>query len=363
MSLQVDVVLLGTAAGPAWWRHSDRAGISTAIAVGDQVYLVDCGDGWGRRYRQAGLGPDGFNHGIDGLRAVLFTHLHSDHTTGYPNLLAWAWYNGQDKLTQPIKVLGPGDRGVLPPVYGEHGAEPEVVSQSNPTPGTRDMTEYFYRAMATDLNDRIRDNGKPPLNQVFDVTDIKLPAGVVTDPNTDSAPNMDPFVVYEDELVTVSAILVQHAPVFPAFAFRFDTPEGSVVISGDTAPCENLLRLAEGVDVLVHEVIDEDWIAKQFEGETSSRSQALAHHLVSAHTTIAQVGPIAETCGASALVLTHLGPSDNPPERWAEARAGFSGDFYVGEDLMRIPVAAARRRAGRPAENKDLQEARQHALP
>lgn len=355
MSPKVDVVLLGTAAGPAWWRHSDRAGISTAVAVGDQVYLVDCGDGWGRRYRQAGLGPDGFNHGIDGLRAVLFTHLHSDHTTGYPNLLAWAWYNGQDNLTQPIKVLGPGDRGVLPPIYGAPRSQPEVVFPDHPTPGTRDMTEYFYRAMATDLNDRIRDNGKPPLDQVFDVADIELPPGVVIDPNVDSAPPMDPFVVYEDELVTVSATLVAHAPIFPAFAFRFDTPEGSVVISGDTAPCENLIRLAKGVDVLVHEVIDEAWIARQFEGDTSGRGEALAHHLVSAHTTIAQVGPIAESCGAGALVLTHLGPSDNPPERWAKARAGFSGDFYVGEDLMRVPVAAERRTTGLPAEAGDSQ--------
>jgi ribonuclease BN (tRNA processing enzyme) len=346
MTPNVDVVLLGTAAGPAWWRHSDRAGISTAVEVGDQVYLVDCGDGWGRRYRQAGLGPDGFNHGIDGLRTVLFTHLHSDHTTGYPNLLAWAWYNGQSKLARPIKVLGPGDRGVLPPVYGDPGREPEVAFPESPTPGTREMTDLFCRAMAADLNDRIRDNGKPPLSDVFEVTDIEIPPGVVADPNVDTAPSMDPFMVYQDELVTISAILVQHAPVFPAFAYRLDTPEGSVVISGDTGPCDNLLRLAEGVDVLVHEVIDEDWVSRQFRDDGTGQGQALAHHLVSAHTTIAQVGPIAESCGAKALVLSHLGPSDNPTERWDEAKAGFSGDFFVGQDLLRIPVAASRRAAG-----------------
>lgn len=350
MSPDVDVVLLGTAAGPAWWRHSDRAGISTAVAVGDQVYLVDCGDGWGRRYRQAGLGPDGFNHGIDGLRAVLFTHLHSDHTTGYPNLLSWAWFNGQANLARPIKVLGPGDRGVLPPVHGRPaGGEPEVACPESPTPGTREMTEHFYRAMAADLNDRIRDNGKPHPREVFDVVDIELPSGAVSDPNRDSAPSMEPFVVYEDELVTISAILVQHAPVFPAFAFRFETPEGSVVISGDTGPCDNLLRIAHGVDVLVHEVIDEEWIDQQFAGDETGQGKALAHHLVSAHTTIAQVGPIAEKCGARSLVLSHLGPSDNPTARWAEARAGFGGDFFVGEDLMRVPVSAERRRvAGVP---------------
>ena len=152
-------------------------------------------------------------------------------------------------------------------------------------------------------------------------------------------------MVHQDELVTISAILVQHAPVFPAFAFRFDTPEGSVVVSGDTGPCDNLLRIAEGADVLVHEVIDEDWIEQQFAGDDSGQGKALAQHLVSAHTTIAQVGPIAQACGAKSLVLSHLGPSDNPTERWAEAAAGFSGDFFVGADLMRIPVSAARRQA------------------
>jgi ribonuclease BN (tRNA processing enzyme) len=207
------------------------------------------------------------------------------------------------------------------------------------------MTEHFCRAMAADLNDRIHDNGKPPLSEVFEVEDIQLPADLVVDPNGDTAPHMEPFVVYEDELVRISATLVQHAPVFPAYAFRFDTPEGSVVISGDTSPCDNLIRLARDVDVLVHEVIDEDWITRQFEGDASGQGTALAHHLLSAHTTIAQVGPLAEKCGAKALVLSHLGPSDNPTERWNEARAGFSGDFHVGEDLMLIPVGGSRRRA------------------
>ncbi|MCC5348697.1 MBL fold metallo-hydrolase, partial [Staphylococcus aureus] len=66
---------------------------------------------------------------------------------------------------------------------------------------------------------------------------------------------MKPVVFYEDDRVKVSATLVQHAPVFPSFAFRFDTEDGSVVFSGDTGPSENLVRMARGADVLVHEVI------------------------------------------------------------------------------------------------------------
>lgn len=337
----VSVVLLGTAAGPAWWRHSDRAGISTAIEVGDSVYLIDCGDGWGRRYRQAGLGPDGFGHGIDGLRAVFFTHLHSDHTTGYPNLLAWAWYNGQPHLRERIKVLGPGNRGSLPPSR-TGDADAPVVAPDSPTPGTVEMSDLLIRAMATDLNDRIRDNAKPPLDAVFDIRDIELPAGLEVDPDGNTAPDMDPFVIHEDENVVVSAILVQHAPVFPAYAFRFDTPRGSIVVSGDTSPCENMTRIARDVDVLVHEVIDEDWIAQQFGGNPDVAEQALVEHLVGSHTTIAQVGPLAQRCGARTLVLTHLGPSDNPPERWAQAQAGFDGRLVVGEDLLRIPLPERR---------------------
>ena len=76
---------------------------------------------------------------------------------------------------------------------------------------------------------------------------------------------MDPVVIYpeDDRGVSVTATLVQHAPVFPAFGFRFDTPHGSVAFSGDTGPCDNVVRLADGADILVHEVIDVDRLTER----------------------------------------------------------------------------------------------------
>lgn len=332
------LVLLGTSGGPPWWYRSDRAGISSAVVVGEAVYLVDCGEGWGRRYVQAGLGPAGYQKGIDNLRAAFLTHLHSDHDIDYPNLLVLAWHNGSDGLRAPVDVFGPGDRGVLPPVFGPgtDGHRIPVVSPESPTPGLVEMTQLLAKAYATDLNDRMRDYRKVDLTTLFTVHDIVLPDGAGEDPNGDPSPDMDPFPVFEDECVRVSAILVNHAPVFPAFAFRFDTADASIVFSGDTGPCDNLVKLARGADVLVHEVIDRQWVEGVFPTPPSEQDRALMNHLLAAHTAIEDVGPIAERAGVRTLVLNHLAPGNNPVERWRDAQTGFSGRLVVGEDRMQI---------------------------
>jgi ribonuclease BN (tRNA processing enzyme) len=136
--------------------------------------------------------------------------------------------------------------------------------------------------------------------------------------------------------VQVRAILVQHPPTFPSFAYRFDTADGSIVFSGDTTVCPNLVKLAHGADVLVHEVIDRAWAESRFEPPLDPDQLAAVNHLVSSHTTIEQVGGVAQRAGVSTLVLNHLVPADNPHERWLEAQEGFSGRLVVGEDLMQI---------------------------
>src|SRR5699024_7216375 len=90
----------------------------------------------------------------------------------------------------------------------------------------------------------------------FAPEDIEIPSGIDFDADDNVAPDMEPFVVFEDNRVTVRATLVSHHPTAPAFGFRFDTEAGSVTISGDTAPCQNLVRLAQGTDLLLHEAID-----------------------------------------------------------------------------------------------------------
>ena len=168
------------------------------------------------------------------------------------------------------------------------------------------------------------------------VPDIDL--GVAGDGSTAmaAAPAMDPVVILpeDDHGVQVSAILVQHAPVFPAFGYRFDTPGGSVVFSGDTGPCENVVRLAQGADILVHETIDVDALMSRL--TRLPNYGAIRNHLASSHSAPEAVGAIAKRAGVGTLVLSHLVPGDGEihEDEW-EARAGaeFDGEVLCGVDL------------------------------
>jgi ribonuclease BN (tRNA processing enzyme) len=201
----------------------------------------------------------------------------------------------------------------------------------------------LVEAFAQDFNDRIRDNHSPDPRSRILAHDIPLPGAIVAGANADPAPDMEPIHVFEDARVKVSAILVNHRPTFPAFAYRFDTDDGSIVFSGDTAPEPNLVKLARGADVLVHECIDRQWVHRLFPDPTDPTAAAIINHLLSSHTTIEQVGPIAEAAGVQTLVLSHIAPADNPRRRWLEAGAGFSGRLVVGEDLLQLGVGTRRR--------------------
>ncbi|GAB3295806.1 MBL fold metallo-hydrolase [Epidermidibacterium keratini] len=335
------VTLLGTAGGPPWWEGTERQGISTLLTVNGAQYLIDCGEGWTRSFRRSGQGVAGFEHGIDNFRAVFLTHQHSDHTVDLPNLLLLAWHNGSRALDAPIRIIGPGDRGSLPPIFGEPEVEPEVWNPSSPTPGTRESVDRLLQAYATDINDRMRDNAKQDLREIFEVSDIELPESIVTRANVDPAPGMDPIEIYADENVRVSAILVDHRPIFPAYAFRFDTADGSVVISGDTGVCANLVKISEGADILLHECLDMAWIDSMMGPQTQNFDPFLRQHMVAAHTSIEQVGLQAERAGVGTLVLTHLVPANAPDELFEAAAADFpSGRLIVGHDLMRFGLRA-----------------------
>ncbi|SPA42753.1 Zinc phosphodiesterase [Cupriavidus taiwanensis] len=336
-----NLVLLGTAGGRTSWRGSQSAGISSALAVNGQVYLVDFGAGWLRRYFQAGLGAPPPGRGLESLRAAFITHMHADHIVDYPSLVLFGASDGLAERRQKLKVFGPGPRGKLPPASGGKEGVSEIVAPEKPMPGTVAMTEALYRAFAADINDNILDSRKPNPHSRVDVMDIALPASLRVDPDRDPAPVMEPFEVYRDENVKVTATLVNHAPVFPAFAYRFDTAHGSVVFSGDTSPHANLIRLARGADVLVHEVIDTAWIDALYPKPRNPAQEAKAHHLVHSHTAATEVGAVAEAAGVKTLVLSHLAPADNDPGRWESASKGFSGKVIVGRDLQWIPLATA----------------------
>ncbi len=321
------LVLLGTAGGPL--PSPVRSGIASAVVVGGRVLLVDCGSGVTRQLRRARLLKD--------LDSVFLTHLHSDHDCDYFNLFLLGWPILQ--WMQPVHAYGPSPAGALPPPPADRPADHRIptVNPANPTPGLADLTRAQIGAHAYDINIRMREAGRSDLTALVVPHEIAVPAGASPER---VAPPMQPILVAEDDRVRVTAVLVQHAPVFPSFAYRFDTSDGSVVISGDTAPCANLVSLARGADILVHEVFADDTLEQWDEGDGWVERQR-ERHLFSAHTPLSQVGKVAAEAEVGRLVLTHFIVGDDvlPDEHWLEGVGDyFGGEVIVGRDLLELAV-------------------------
>jgi ribonuclease BN (tRNA processing enzyme) len=311
-----------------------RSGIAHAVVVGDRVHLIDCGSGVTRQLRRARLLRD--------LHQVYLTHLHSDHDCEYFNLFLLGWPILQ--WNPPVRVFGPGPAGGLaglpPDLTGE--APFPVVCPDQPTPGLIESTRLQFAAHAYDINVRLRDSGRQDLRDLVVPHEIALPAGLGATGPERVAPPMSPVVVSEDDDVRVTAVLVQHAPVFPAFAFRFDTDSGSIVISGDTAPCANLTTLATGADILVHEVFDDSADVEWTPGDVHRhRELRQREHLVNSHTPVSAIAKVAAEAGVGRLVLTHFVPGEDvlPDEHWLQ-RIGpdFDGEVVVGRDLAELTL-------------------------
>jgi ribonuclease BN (tRNA processing enzyme) len=321
MGTGTELILLGTGAGPV--PMAGRTGICSALVVDGHVYLVDVGHGAFDQLEKAGLTPSN-------LDSIFITHLHSDHLADLYTLL-WLRFGGYNSMTHPVHVFGPGQAGGLPASDREVG----TINRQNPTPGLADFLASSMQATAYDLNLRMRDEAWPDLRELIRAQEIEVP-DVGASATGDMAPEMEPFEVMSDERVRVTAILVQHPPVFPSFAYRFDTPHGSVVFSGDTTITQNMVTLARGADILVHEAIDLTAV-EQF-GNLSE--EQLQHHRNS-HSDVTKLGPLAQRAGVGTLVLSHLAPSTIAwsDAIWlAKAQQGFLGPVIVGNDLMRIPV-------------------------
>jgi ribonuclease BN (tRNA processing enzyme) len=330
------VVILGTAAGRTSWRGTKVGGTSTAISIHGSVYVVDFGHGWEDRYFQAGLAaPLGKPEtvGLQTLRAGFITHMHADHVVDYPRLLLFGATDGLTKRKTPVEIYGPG-RSVK--VLEHSKAKPgSLVNPDNLAPGTVDMTEMLWRAFASDINDNMIDSGMPPPQTYIQPHDIEIPKALNASPDNVTPP-MKPIAVYKDENVTVTATLVDHRPMFPAFAYRFDTADGSVTISGDTNKNDNLIALAKGSDVLIHEVMDKNWAINLFPAKRSPDQEAKLGHLLRAHTPTEDIGPIAQAAGVKMVVLTHFGPPNLPDEQWLKNMHGFDGLVKLGKPLMSI---------------------------
>ncbi|HET8761902.1 MAG TPA: MBL fold metallo-hydrolase [Gemmatimonadales bacterium] len=277
------LILLGTAGGPTPKRT--RSGPAQVILAGDSAYVVDCGDGVARQAVLAGV-P------FNALRHVFITHHHSDHNADYGNLLLLFWASG---LAHRVDSWGP--------------------------PPLERITELFLEMSKPDIDVRVVDEGRPPLGQLIHSHDIQESGLVMADDN-----------------VRVTSALVHHPMVPLAYAYRFDAPDRSIVISGDTTRSDSLIELARGADVLVHEAFYPDAVEKMVVGRANA--EPLRKHLLASHTSAEDCGRVAAAAGVKTLVLSHFVPAEDPPisdAMWAEAAAKhYSGKIVVGRDLMEV---------------------------
>jgi ribonuclease BN (tRNA processing enzyme) len=273
------VVMLGT--GMPVPNHLTQ-GPATAVVTGKRIFLFDAGAGVMRQMEAAGLpyrnGP---------ITALFLTHLHSDHTLGYPDVILTSWVMGRKK---PLPVYGPA--------------------------GTQRMTDHIIAGWREDIE--IRTNGlehDPPNGWKVNV--LETVGGLV----------------YDSLGVKVRAIPVRHGDWQWAFGYRIDTRDKSIVISGDTSPCDSLEIAARGVDVLVHEVYPES----RLKPEKRPGGNDWPAYMRAFHTSDRELGRMAARAQPKLLVLYHIvrmGGTDE--ELTAGIRAGgYDGPLAIGKDLDR----------------------------
>lgn len=325
------VITLGTGGGPSWDQVGERTGIATAIEIGDRIYLVDAGSGVGRQYSRAGLS-------FGRLRGVFITHLHSDHVVDLAALMLFGIIRLPATPTHEIPIIGPGPRGARPIASPHAECDVHPMYEPDSGPGIVGLVEHLLQAHATDINDRRFDALRAAPSDWFVPREIELPASLGFHANDNPTPSMEPIVVFEDDAVRVSATLVQHAPMAPAFGYRFETEHGVVAISGDTGPTDNVTRLARGADLLLHEALDFAFVEERAAESDSPETRAVLEHHRTAHTSPLEAIRIATEAGCRQLALHHLVPMNGREAAWHEHASGFPGRFLIPDDLDSIPL-------------------------
>ena len=288
--METKLVLLGTGTPNAC---PNASGPSSAVIVGDRAYLVDFGPGVVRQAAKA------YHAGIDALRPDLLTiafctHLHTDHTAGYSDLIFTPWVL---ERPVPLKVFGPK--------------------------GLKSMTDHILAAYAVDIDFRI--NGFEKANErgyLVDVTEINS------------------GIVYQDDRVTVEAFPVKHGTL-ESYGYKFMTADKTIVISGDTAPLELVSEKANGCDILLHEV--------EYTAGLSSREPKWQKYHREVHTLSIDLADIARKAKPRLLVtyhrIYHMNIQDNTKNLETEMSrreqeilqeikgAGYDGPVVNGYDL------------------------------
>jgi ribonuclease BN (tRNA processing enzyme) len=314
------LITLGVQAGPP--PVPNKTGISSALKIGGDVHQIDCGLGSLNAFSNAGLR-------FDGLKSIFITHLHTDHTVDYGAFLFSGGYTASQGKA-PVKVFGPGPAGGLAPSQVGN-PDPATIDPDHPTPGLAEMTESLQQAFASTNNIFIRDMGTDDIQKLFEVKEIAVPPEANY---RNRSPRVDPFPVMSDDNIAVTATLVSHYDVFPAFGFRFDLLKSgvSVTFSGDTTKSDNLIALAKDTDILVHEAqfsLDDAYYHNRFP----------PNYLKSSHTSAEQVGEVAAAANAKHVVLSHYEPTDLPDSEWQNAVGkNFDGEITVARDGQVFPL-------------------------
>jgi ribonuclease Z len=271
-------ILLGTGAPPP---NPKRRGPSTLVTLGGSThFLVDAGSGVGVQMVLAGLRPYDWP-------PVFITHHHSDHTIDLGHLLITRWIVGQNT---PFEVYGPA--------------------------GTRRQMDKLLDYLNWDIEVRRGHmiDREPPALRVTEIEEGKI---------------------LDRDGMQISAFLVEHDPVKPAFGYRFDGEGRSLVISGDTRPCENLMKWSHGVDVLIHECCEmahTSWTP----GCGWPTIEEKIRDLASYHTQPDEIGRVAEGARPKRLVMTHLMPGSDPAALKGAAEKRFRGPVVVADDLLEV---------------------------
>lgn len=272
----IRVTLLGTAPGPPV--RVATAGISTLVEAGGEAFLFDAGYGMLERLVESG-------RPMDAVTKVFLTHLHSDHVADLPALLLLPWAAPSERDV-PLEVWGPA--------------------------GTADLVDHLERAFAFDIHVR------------RDVDEKLSPRGIEA-----VAHEIRQGTVYERNGVKITAFLVDHGAVAPAFGYRVDFAGHSVALSGDTRPSDNLVAFSRGVDLLVHEAVDDQSLRRL------APSERLFQAIVNHHTTPEQAGEIFQRVAPRLAVFSHAQGGPAVAER---ARSRYGGRVEMGEDLMTIEI-------------------------
>lgn len=271
-------VLLGTGT-PA--PNPDRCGPSTLIASDGASILVDCGSGVVAQLLKAGRSPVEIDH-------LFVTHLHSDHYIDLDHFVITRWILGG---TRPLTIHGPH--------------------------GLKKMVDQWMALHAHDIDVRIktrRQNKVPPDVRVHEI---------------------DEGAIFASDGLRVTAFRVSHFPLDEPYGFLFETPAGTIVVSGDTCPCENLVRHAYGADLLIHECVDYSSIQVR-EGDGWANVEERLSHLGKTHTLPVELGRIARDAGVSFLATTHMVERSEPEKIRHEISRNFHGRLAIGEDLMKL---------------------------